>query len=276
MKTLSRELSCCVCDTRKHSQFYKKIDEFQLLKCKSCNVVYIDQVSIDPQAFLDDANTSAINGQIEYWGYPEYFIKYSSIFDYFFKERFERISSYSPPDGEWLDIGSGFGLWQTFLNSKKIVNAGIEIENKACGYSQSIGLNIEQVSIEKFQTDKKFAVITICDVLEHVEDPAGILKKCRELLMDNGLLYIQVPNVLGLKIPYGDQLGLPHHLWQFSPEPLAKVGKKSGLEMLNYWTGIQGVIRYYENGGPGFYNKLIWGIGKKLKIGNRLQMIFRK
>lgn len=239
-------------------------------------MVYLRQVSISPMSFLDDAIKTSEDKKTEYWGYPDIFKKYSQVFEFFFKERYQRIVEHNPPSGHWLDIGSGFGLWQSQLKKLGIDSFGIEIEPNACQYSQSIGLNVEQISIEEFNTDLKFAVITICDVLEHVEDPTAILKKCQDLLLDNGLLYIQVPNVLGLKIPFGDQLGLPHHLWQFSPKPLLKLGEKSGFKILNYWTGIQGVIRYYESGGPYFYHKFFWAVAKQWKLGNRLQILMRK
>jgi SAM-dependent methyltransferase len=276
MKILSRKNVCCVCETRTDSVPFKTINGFDLFKCKACKMIYLDQVTIAPIEFLESAKLENSKNQTEYWGYPEYFKKYSKVFDNFFLERFERIVAGHPPKGEWLDIGSGFGLWQSFLKLKSIENMGIEIEPNAFNYSKGIGLNIEHISIEQFSTGKKFAVITICDVLEHVEEPLQILQKCRELLLPDGLIYIQVPNVIGLKIPFGDHLGLPHHLWQFSPRPMLLLGQKSGFQVLNFWTGIQGVIKYYENGGPGFYHNFFWAIAKKMKIGNRLQVLMKK
>lgn len=276
MKTSSNYLNCCVCRTNKFSTKYKKIDGFELLLCKACGLIFLDKVSINPETFLKDADQREPEIKAEYWGYPEYFKKYSHLFNHFFEERLLRIKSCSPPKGEWFDVGSGYGLWQTFLKDKEIENSGIEIENNAYNYTRSINLKTELVSFENFKPKKTYSVITMCDVLEHIEDPAMALEKAYKMLEPGGLLYIQVPNVIGFKIPYGDHLGLPHHLWQFSPAPLKKLSEQAGFKLIDYWTGTQGVVRYYENGGPRFYHRALWFLAYQLKIGNRLQVLLQK
>ncbi len=275
MKTSFRTLSCCVCNSRKNSRIYKNIDQYQLLRCKKCKLVYLDTVCINPESFLKDAANNLSSVRVEYWGYPDFFKKYLHVFNFYFKERYRRILASSPPAGDWLDIGTGYGLWQNYIQEKNIANLGIEIEEKAFEYSRSQGLDVKFTSIENFSSTRKFAVITICDVLEHVENPQKVLKKCCDLLVPGGLIYIQVPNVVGFRIPYGDHLGLPHHLWQFSPKTLRLLCEKSGLKIIDYWTGIQGVIKYYERGGPSYFHKIIWRIAGLFRLGNRLQMIVK-
>ena len=115
-------------------------------------MIYLEKMAINPLDFLQDASLLSTNIHVEYWGYPEYFKKYESIFNIFFAERFERIMASSPPLGEWLDIGSGFGLWQSYLNTKKQSNYGIEIESKAHQFCQTTGLRCEKISIENCVT----------------------------------------------------------------------------------------------------------------------------
>jgi predicted SAM-dependent methyltransferase len=135
------------------------------------------------------------------------------------------------------------------------------------------GLSVEHAAIETWKSHKKYSVITMCDVLEHVENPLEVLKKCRELLIPGGVIYIQVPTVLGLRYPYKDSLGLPHHLWQFSPKHLLGVVKNAGFKNQRYWTGVQGVIRHYENGGPTLLTHGLWKLAMATKRGNRLQVL---
>ncbi len=269
MQILSDHLSCCICD-RSTSTFWKKIDGFCLMKCTRCALVHLSEVITKPEQFLDEAPTTE---SLDYWGYPEVFKKYPEIFEFFFNERLKRIQNAQPPAGEWLDIGAGFGLWQNFLKKNDIISSGIEIEKKAQMYCHSLGLDVDLVSIENFSTSKKYAVITICDVLEHVRDPLGVLKKCHELLAPGGLIYIQVPTVLGFRYPYNDSLGLPHHLWQFTPLHLKRLTGQSGLKTFNWWTGVQGVIRQYEEGGPTILTSLLWKIAMMTRRGNRLQLL---
>src|SRR5690606_29812299 len=108
-------------------------------------------------------------------------------------------------------------------------------------FCQKQMLPVELADIESWTTQKRFSVITICDVLEHVKDPMAVLKKCHQLLMPNGVIYVQVPCVLGLRYPFRANLGLPHHLWQFAPKTLARLIKSSQFSSVKYWTGVQGI-----------------------------------
>ena len=113
------------------------------------------------------------------------------------------------------------------------------------------------------------------DVLEHFESPDEMLKKAYDMLNPGGHLYVQVPNVLGAKLPYGHGLGLPYHLWQFDPQSLKRLLSKR-YEVLAHWTGVQGVIGEYEKGGPSLYKRIIWQLAKVTGRGNRLQMIAKR
>jgi SAM-dependent methyltransferase len=275
MSISSKALTCCICGPGTPVKVFKKIDGFELLKCRKCQLIRLSHVAIPPEDFLGDAADDK-EGKVEYWGYPEYFKKHAKIFNHFFNERFEKIKNKLYIDGPWLDIGSGYGLWQKFLLSKNQKSIGIEIEKKAFLFAQNDGLEIELVSIQNYKSQQKFAAITMCDVLEHVEDPYAVLNKCKDLLMPGGLLYIQVPNVVGLKYPFGDILGLPHHLWQFDPTTMRLLTNKVGLKTIGSWTGIQGVIRYYEQGGPSLIRRVLWNLARFTGRGNRLQVLVRK
>ena len=56
----------------------------------------------------------------------------------------------------------------------------------------------EKYNIKTFselnKINKKFDVITLYDVLEHVENPMQLLSKIRDLLNKNGLIFIYSPN----------------------------------------------------------------------------------
>lgn len=275
MLTSSKSLSCCICGNSAESKVFKKIDSHVLQRCLDCQLIRLSQVAIAPEEFLSDA-AEQTDGKVEYWGYPEYFKKYADVFNHFFEDRFEKINSHLEIEGEWLDVGSGYGLWQNFLKKKKQSSFGIEIEKKAFLHAQTDGVEIDLVSIQSFKTDKRFAAITMCDVLEHVEEPLEVLQKCKDLLLPGGMLYIQVPNVIGLKYPYGDTLGLPHHLWQFNPRTLQLLTQKAGFQTIKAWTGIQGVIRYYEQGGPSLWRLGLWKLARLTGRGNRLQLLVRK
>lgn len=274
MSTSSNRLSCTACSVG--SYLYRYVDSFKLKRCRSCGVIHLDQPYREQTSFLTDVKNQR-EVKLEYWGYPEYFKKYKTVFDYFFEDRFDKIMKGNPEKKDWFDFGAGYGLWMDFLRKeKRIQSEGVEIEESATQYARSLGLEVLQADFLEYQAKQKFNVMTVCDVLEHLENPLYALKKCHDALNEGGLLYIQVPNVVGLKYPYKDQLGLPHHLWQFDPKSLFNLINKANFEMVDYWTGVQGVIGHYERGTATFTRKLMWKLASELKRGNRLQMLVRK
>lgn len=69
-------------------------------------------------------------------------------------------------------------------------------------------------------------------VLEHIPNPKSFLETCYSLLIDNGFLIIEVPNLnLYPKDPAG--LMLYEHLNHFSPATLMALAKRCGLETTN-------------------------------------------
>lgn len=272
MSTLSKKITCEVCAVGDY--LYKFEGDFRLNRCRQCGVIHLDQVYSRPQNFLAEVKASE---KLEYWGYPEYLKKYKTIFDYFFEDRFEKIMVGSPARSDWFDFGAGHGFWIDFLKKEKRIHAsGVEIEEGASSFAASCGHEVIHSDFMELSLPQKYNVITVCDVLEHLENPLKALKKCHESLNDQGLLYIQVPNVVGLKYPFNDQLGLPHHLWQFDPKSLFALINKADFEMVDYWTGVQGVIGHYERGTATLSRKIMWKMASLLKRGNRLQMLVRK
>lgn len=86
-------------------------------------------------------------------------------------------------------------------------------------------------------TPESFDAITLWDVLEHVPDPAGFMRLCRELLKPGGKLFVNVPDLdsfeartLGKRWP----LLLAEHLNYFNRESLRLCAEKAGLNWIHF------------------------------------------
>ncbi len=84
---------------------------------------------------------------------------------------------------------------------------------------------------------ESFDAITLWDVLEHVPDPAGFMRLCRELLKPGGKLFVNVPDLdsfeaqtLGKRWP----LLLAEHLNYFNRESLRLCAEKAGLSWIHF------------------------------------------
>jgi 2-polyprenyl-3-methyl-5-hydroxy-6-metoxy-1,4-benzoquinol methylase len=84
-------------------------------------------------------------------------------------------------------------------------------------------------------------VLTMFDVIEHVPDPLGDLRKAFDLLAPGGLVVLSTPNIDGLfprlslplakKLDYWPHPEPPYHLYQFSARTLAAMLEKAGFEI---------------------------------------------
>jgi 2-polyprenyl-3-methyl-5-hydroxy-6-metoxy-1,4-benzoquinol methylase len=266
---------CCICNGVEATKPYMQVDEHNIVKCHKCSLVYLEKYPQDLFNFIEESKKETKKG-IEFWSFPNLYKKHKQVFDTFFEQRVERIEkfqNYSKLDV--LDIGIGYGFWNEYLAKRSYNTYGIDVSAEAIDYCNQRGLPCEFNSFESFEAKRKYSLVCMFDVLEHFADPLGMLVKARGLMDENALLYIQVPNVIGLKVPYGHSLGLPYHLWQFEPKTLTALLEKAGFEVQEYWTGIQGVIGHCEKGGPSFMRKALWGIANFLRRGNRIQIIVK-
>ncbi len=273
------KIQCCICETTEYSRPYKFVDNYRLLKCRRCGLVYID-TRIDPESFMNDAKldlNSSNNKKIEYWSFPGMYAKYNFVFLKYFNERFNRCIAFNRNIETMFDIGSGYGFWMDFCRKKGLKVKGIDISDDAvCHSSKVLGLDVIKSPLKKYKFTESFDLYNMCDVIEHLENPNDELALLHEQMKPTSLLYIQVPDVLGIRIPYNHNLGLPHHIWQFNYKTANKLLNKNGFRVLQKWHGVQGVIGCYVNDKVTLLRKLSWVGAEKFNIGNRLMLVCRK
>ncbi|PIQ69015.1 MAG: hypothetical protein COV91_00815 [Candidatus Taylorbacteria bacterium CG11_big_fil_rev_8_21_14_0_20_46_11] len=112
---------------------------------------------------------------------------YSEVLDLFAKEVTGR---------SLLDIGSGPGYFLKNAAKKGWNVEGVEPSDKACDYSKSLGFEVKNsfFSPELFQNHKKFDVVNIALVLEHVPSPIDFLEGVKKILKPGGIVCITCPN----------------------------------------------------------------------------------
>ncbi len=141
------------------------------------------------------------------------------------KRKYRTILKYKKDSKTLLDIGSGTGDFLNVSKDYNISSIGTEPNEHARELSRKKGNTIVEY-LDQIQ-DKKFDVITMWHVLEHVYDPTMYLKKIHNLLHRDGLLLIAVPNYKSYDCKYYKSnwaaYDVPRHLWHFS---------KSGMKQL--------------------------------------------
>jgi 2-polyprenyl-3-methyl-5-hydroxy-6-metoxy-1,4-benzoquinol methylase len=147
-----------------------------------------------------------------------------------------------------LDIGCSTGAILQAACEVGWQPLGIDLNSTAVQIARTRGLEaIEGYFPEDLPPSAKlFRVITMLDVLEHAEDPVGLLVSVTNHLTPGGLLGVQVPNFdsLLIRIEGPRNNNICHGHWSyFTPETLNKVAAKAGLEVLSLETIISEIDR---------------------------------
>jgi 2-polyprenyl-3-methyl-5-hydroxy-6-metoxy-1,4-benzoquinol methylase len=135
-----------------------------------------------------------------------------------------------PQTGAALDIGCGSGHWVNALEGRGWVAHGREIkldyglDHKSCVKG---GVGVMQ-----------YDLITFFHSLEHMRDPVDQLRKAASWLKDDGVIWIEVPD---LDHPLDDKIlneYVKPHLYIYNKSTLDDVVRKAGLDNVSV-AGIQ-------------------------------------
>lgn len=140
--------------------------------------------------------------------------------------------------GRILDVGCGFGAFVKYSLDKGYDAYGVDFNNnriKAGRRLFDLGERLIPGNIRDLQnfehSRNSFDLVTLFEVIEHVEDPAGLVKDSREMLRDGGLLAISCPNEARWQ-PTGRIFAdyPPHHLTRWRPDTLRWFVEKFGFK----------------------------------------------
>ena len=132
-----------------------------------------------------------------------------------------------------LDLGSGSGEFMSLLKSLGIKCLGVEPDQDYSAYCRDrLGLDIRTQTLEETDfPDGSFDFIRLSHVLEHMPDPLRSLKTLRRWLSDDGVLYLETPNIeaeawrkmRGSMFHFG-------HIFNFNPYTLRLAARLAGLQ----------------------------------------------
>lgn len=212
------------------SSNYKLFD--QLVQCYVCS-----HVMTNPRLSTKDLIESYSNSTEN-----NHFLQNNFRIDSFEKvlKKVIKKNNLNPSDREFnvLDIGCASG---SFLNAaKKITNwnlKGIEPSKTMVEFGiTNYGLDINQgVFMENSFPNDKFDMITLWDVLEHVNHPDKLLYDIAKKLKINGFLIINVPNlntITARMMKYSWPFYLAVHIHYFKNNTLKKLLANYQLQVI--------------------------------------------
>jgi len=139
-----------------------------------------------------------------------------------------------PEKGRILEIGVGTGVHLLNFDKLGYDVTGIEPDPISTEFLNKNLKNGKCINgyIEDLNFNEKFDVIFLYHVVEHIEHPLSMLKKCKGLLKDGGVIIIAVPdceNPETLK----KSVSNPFHIWHFSKKSFEILLEKLKMDSLS-------------------------------------------
>ena len=141
---------------------------------------------------------------------------------------------YPSRNAKVLDVGCFSGFFVKKLILQGFTASGIDFNNKALGFGKmhyGLKKNISNSTLQELLTQgEKYDVITLFEVIEHLESISNVMLEMSKLLKNNGVIIISTPNSNMCWRPALDFP--PHHLSRFSPNSLRSLVIRYGFKPL--------------------------------------------
>ena len=196
---------------------------FQVAECSACGLAYTT-----PRPRVADPF------------YPQSYRAYGPLVTralrMFYNRRVSRWVRGRSQPGSVLEIGCGPGLMLQAFHRRGWSALGIE-RNEAVAQTarRSPGLEIVTAPVEDLPAGRRFDLIIMFQVLEHIGEPVPLLRECARRLAPGGRLITCVPNFSSWQSQFAGpgwlHLDVPRHLIHFTPRTLAATLERSGLAL---------------------------------------------
>lgn len=170
-----------------------------------------------------------------------------------FLDKIAKLLGQPPKKIRLLDVGCSSGAFLNTAAKLGFQTEGVEPAPKAAATARAAGLNVRQGLLQEAgYTDGQFDVITLFEVIEHLQKPLELLHECRRILGPGGILLIGTGNAsswsMAMMGAYWEYLHIAKHgghISFFSPESIASIAQRGGFSVEAVHT--RGV-RFFEKG----------------------------
>ncbi|HWH44346.1 MAG TPA: methyltransferase domain-containing protein [Thermoleophilaceae bacterium] len=232
--------ACPACGAEDAARPGPRVGERRFLRCRGCGSLYL------PAA--DRVHASEIYEQGDYFQNPEFGSGGFHGYKDYLADRVEikakfhgtlaRIEDLLGPGGarRLVDVGAGPGFLVAAARDRGWDAAGVDVNPWAAAYARDEeGVEVRVGSLEEAGFEEgAYDAVTMMDVLEHVEDPAGLVARASSLLRPGGVLAVLTPDasapasrLMGRRWPEVQRAG--EHLVLLSRRGLEAVAAGAGL-----------------------------------------------
>ncbi len=134
-----------------------------------------------------------------------------------------------------LDVGSGLGVFPYEMKKRGYKIFALDPDKKMSEFiKKKLNIDCYHSDFKNFKSLKKFNLVTLNKVLEHVEDPLAFIKKIKKLLNKNSAVYVEVPDTnAAKKISQNREEFCIEHINCFSDQSLKLMFERCGFKIVN-------------------------------------------
>lgn len=153
------------------------------------------------------------------------------------------------PPGETLELGCAHGGFTALLARAGFRARGLELDGSVARLAgETFGIEVLAGPLEEQAiAPGSLAAVVLMDVLEHLPDPVGLLRRVAELLAPGGVVLVQTPRfpagasherLLAEADPFTRMLLPAEHLYLFSESAARALFTAAGLPHLRFGTAL--------------------------------------
>ena len=239
------EVDCMFCDSADKKLYHRYGNDLQFtyVLCNNCSLVYQSPRPRYDKAFIEAA-------------YGRYFMfdpgyQYQTKAKKIFNEELIEISKYDTRQESILDVGSAMGDFLNVAQEYYPLVEGVDVSEQMASFvKKNMDADVHLDKYENLSINKKYTCIHMSHVIEHIPNPVDWLEKSKELLADEGVLVIAVPNMFSLsrlfklflkrvglrKGKWKDSWRTPDHLFEPTVKSMKKFVTENGYQILDYYS----------------------------------------
>jgi len=222
---------CICCGSTNGTLLYNDCDDyitghtFSLYRCNDCAAVFTDPAPTNLESYYPS----------EYRQYGKFTMRVIAFLYSQQAKKWTRKMGQSSPHS-LLEIGCGPGIMLNEFKKLGWDTVGLErSEEMAIQARETYDIDVKSGDLSQLGTSKKFDLIILYNVLEHLTDPLVTLSECSKRLKPDGLVLITVPDFDSWQRIFGGKnwlhLDVPRHLCHFDKSSISNISRRANLQI---------------------------------------------
>lgn len=185
---MAEDIHCCVCNNDNSNEFSLKYQKetFAVVTCNVCSLHFIPpyyRKKIKYTQYKNSEVTTAVREGNNWVKIQRHKLRFTFIQKYIKK-------------GKLFDLGAGWGHFMLAGKELGYDVYGVEISEQPYLYCvNDLKLPVDHIDFFEMDEKKQFDLITMWDVLEHIDKADDFVKKVAKLTKPGGYLFLQVPQI---------------------------------------------------------------------------------